>query len=422
MGDLCPQSKMMEQTHSCDAVGKNGPISIGTSPLPEVLRGVFWLAEQGDSSALMSFAKSKDGKGLSQGALEPKPSDGFQYKIRVGGDKVWSFHDKATSWGLVEILDLVYKFAFDDTTNPTEAQIIPSGENLHGFDVNAPWLLDFKMSLLPKGSHKVYKNSTVWARPSKVLGIEGGYYDLIQVMDEHGHPLEPAFSDWRAYCKSAETGGTPNVLHYRKAVDGCPEVETVGSAQFDLTEWVRKTWYIQAQQVTGYQPKSALHCVAATYNLEGKSVPFFGGSVASVYNYANLEKVNGANQNPENTILCARSNDDDDTSRLAVAPCFLPNLFAGPYWVLAIGKESNSDAYSWAIVIGGQPTERYADGCTTKESGINESGLWLFSRAPVASEETMAAMYQALKDRGIARSRLVPVPQEGCEYEGAFIK
>jgi len=218
MGELCPQQKMIEKSHQCDSVGMNGPISVATAPLPASLRGVFWLAEQGDSSALMSFAKSNDGKGLSQGELDPNANDGYQYKIRVGGDRVWSFHDKATSWGLAEVIDLVYKFQFDDAANPTHAQIIPSGENLNGFDLNAPWLLDFRMTLMPKGSHDVYSNSTVWGRPSKVLGIEGGYYDLIQVMDEHGQPLEPAFSDWRAYCKSAETGGTPGSIHYREAV------------------------------------------------------------------------------------------------------------------------------------------------------------------------------------------------------------
>lgn len=210
---------MLERTHRCEAVSQKGPIRIGTAPLPETLRGVFWLAEQGDSSALMSFAKSNDGNGLSQGALNPDSSDGYQYKIRVGGDKVWSFHDKASSWGLVEILDLVYKFRFDSASEPTEAQIIPSGENLNGFDLNAPSVLDFRMTLLPKGTHSMYTNSTVWGRPSRVFGIEGGYYDLIQVMDENGYPLQPAYSDWQAYCKSSETGGTPGELHYREAVD-----------------------------------------------------------------------------------------------------------------------------------------------------------------------------------------------------------
>lgn len=219
MSDLCPQSKMMEKTAKCELVGKDGPMRIAGKNFPEALRGVFWLAEQGDSSALMSFAESNDGAGLSQGKLDPEPSDGYHYKIRVGGDRVWSFHDKASSWGLVEVLDLVYKFVFDDPAKPTVGQIIPSGENLNGFDLTATWLLNFKMTLLPKGTHQKYKNSTVWGRPSAVLGIEGGYYDLIQVMDETGYKLEPAYSDWVEYCQDGtQTGKTPGEIHYREAV------------------------------------------------------------------------------------------------------------------------------------------------------------------------------------------------------------
>jgi len=217
MDDLCPQEKMEAKTFSCAAVGRDGPISIATAPLPKQLRGVFWLAEQGDSSALMSFATSRDGDGLSQGELDANPADGYHYKIRVGGDKVWSFHDRASSWGLVEVLDLVYKFVFDSTTNPTVGQIIPSAENLNGFDLTATWLLNFKMTLMDKGTHPTYPNSTVWGRPSAVLGFEGGYYDLIQIMDENGDKLQPAFSDWVRYCNSAETGTTAGTLHYREA-------------------------------------------------------------------------------------------------------------------------------------------------------------------------------------------------------------
>lgn len=215
--NMCPFDNMIEQSHSCSAVDKSGPIRIGTAPLPSQLRGVFWLAEQGDSSALMSFARSEDGAGLSQGALAQTPSDGYHYKIRVGGDKIWSFHDKSTSWGLVELLDLVYKFTFDSPSNPTSGQIIPSGENLNGFDLNAPWLLNFGMKLFPMGNHSRYPNSWVWGRPSSVLGFEGGYYDLIQVLDEKGSKIEPAYSDWLEYCQGAETGSTPGQLWYREA-------------------------------------------------------------------------------------------------------------------------------------------------------------------------------------------------------------
>jgi len=215
---MCPFENMKVKSAKCETVGKDGPIRIGTAPLPPQLRGVFWLAEQGDSSALMSFAKSEDGAGLSQGKLALEPSDGFGYKIRVGGDKIWSFHDRASSWALVELLDLVYKFRFDNPQSPTEAQIIPSGENLNGFSLDAPWLLDFKMKLIPMGNHSKYPNSWVWGRPSAILGFEGGYYDLIQVLDEKGEKVEPAYSDWQAYCQNAEeTGETPGQLWYREA-------------------------------------------------------------------------------------------------------------------------------------------------------------------------------------------------------------
>ena len=54
--------------------------------------------------------------------------------------------------------------------------------------------------------------------------------------------------------------------------DECPAVTTVGSANFNLTEYVRKSWYIQAQQVESYQPLDSLYCVTATYDLDGATV------------------------------------------------------------------------------------------------------------------------------------------------------
>jgi len=170
-------------------------------------------------------------------------------------------------------------------------------------------------------------------------------------------------------------------------------------------------------QVTEYLERDSFYCTAATYNLEGAKVPLFSGDVVTVYNYANLNEVNGPNQNANNMTLCARAVNASDYSQLAVAPCFLPNLAAGPYWVLA-----KADDYEWAIVIGGQPTEEFDDGCTTKQVGVNNAGLWLFSRAPVASKETIQTMHSILEGKGIARSQLYPVAQEGCEYKGAVIK
>ena len=64
--------------------------------------------------------------------------------------------------------------------------------------------------------------------------------------------------------------------------ESCPSVSTVGAANFNLTEWVRATWFIQEQQIVDYQPVDSFHCVAATYNLEGDTVPFFRGTVVTV--------------------------------------------------------------------------------------------------------------------------------------------
>ena len=71
---------------------------------------------------------------------------------------------------------------------------------------------------------------------------------------------------------------------------------------------------------------------------------------------------------------------------------------------------------------GPEPSVKYDDGCTTKEEGTNNAGLWLFTREPKASKATLDAMHQLLKSKGVATSRLHTVAHEGCEYHGAVLK
>lgn len=204
---------------------------------------------------------------------------------------------------------------------------------------------------------------------------------------------------------------------------GCQKVTTMGAA-LNQTEFIRASWYVQEQQPTKYQKANALFCVTATYNLgkqEGKKVPFFSGTVLAVHNYDNVGGVGMPSDNANNkTVLCGRQPDAKDPSKLLVAPCFLPNLLAGDYWVLGAGPSSNN--YEWTVISGGQPTEQYDDGCTTKVNAINGAGLWIFSRDPIMSELNMAAAKAVLKSQGYSLSQLVKVPQEGCKYDGAFIK
>ena len=102
--------------------------------------------------------------------------------------------------------------------------------------------------------------------------------------------------------------------------------------------------------------------------------------------------------------MCARQKNETHPEKLLVAPCFLPNLFGGPYWILAVGPYSFN--YTWAIVIGGQPSVKYNNTCTTSENRINNSGLWLFTRDKIASNSIINKMLYFLKKNNITTTRL----------------
>lgn len=201
----------------------------------------------------------------------------------------------------------------------------------------------------------------------------------------------------------------------------CPTIRPMPN--FNTTEYIRATWYIQQQQITGYQPNNTLYCVAQTLDKTNNTVPFFSGDVLSVYNYATVDKVNGKPLNANNFTLCARQPNVSLPSEILNGPCWLPNLFAGPYWVIDAGPSPSN--YSWAIVSGGLLTVQYPDGnCSTSENGVNGSGLWLFTRDNI--KENVAyyvnLMRESLKVLGYSVSQLLPVHQQGCNYSGAFIK
>ncbi len=119
--------------------------------------------------------------------------------------------------------------------------------------------------------------------------------------------------------------------------------------------------------------------------------------------------------------LCARIINSSEPQKLYVSPCFLPNFFAGPYWVLNAGP--SLDNYQWAIVGGGVPTIKSNNNtCQYKTSGFKNSGLWLFSRKRFLDISTIDKMKQYLNKIGINTSHLLNVTQKGCNYTNAFIK
>mmetsp|Transcript_16252 Transcript_16252/g.49492 ORF Transcript_16252/g.49492 Transcript_16252/m.49492 type:complete len:276 (-) Transcript_16252:510-1337(-) len=206
----------------------------------------------------------------------------------------------------------------------------------------------------------------------------------------------------------------------------CNPIDTVNNGTFtlDLEEYTRATWYVQKQQVNAYQPATELYCVTATYNLENGKVPLFGGPVISVYNRATKENMN---DQINGGVLCARIADASEPDKFSVAPCFLPNIFAGPYWPIYLETNANGE-YTIVVVSGGQPDVVLSENptiCTTKERGINNSGLWILARDPEADPAAIARAEAAMLSMGVGTSELVDVPQgTQCQnaYDSRFIK
>ena len=200
------------------------------------------------------------------------------------------------------------------------------------------------------------------------------------------------------------------------SMDQCPDLKVEDSV--NLTKYISKSWYVQQQQTNGYQSENDLYCVVATYNTSNTHVPFFNNTVIDVYNYANSGGINHNNSNPYNMKLCARVLNSSSPAKLGVAPCFLPNIFTGPYWITALDVN-----YEWAVITGGQPTVRISNTtCTTKTSGFNGSGLWIFSRKQIIDPDTLDHIHVIMHNRGIDTSLLLNVTQKGCKYNGAYLK
>lgn len=193
----------------------------------------------------------------------------------------------------------------------------------------------------------------------------------------------------------------------------CPVISPVSN--FDLDKYISKTWYIQKQQVNPYQKENQLYCVTATYKILADRPGYI-----SVINQGRNNGIDGPFQN-SGPSLCAK-NQTKDTGYLKVAPCvndFFFNLISGPYWVIAV-----DDDYEWAIVSGGQTKnvrQQNPTLCTTSNStsffNINGSGLWLFTRTPVATQSVIDKMEKMLVDMGVYTGDLKNVVQDGCKYD-----
>ena len=174
---------------------------------------------------------------------------------------------------------------------------------------------------------------------------------------------------------------------------------------FNITEYTSKRWYVHQQAVTQYSPIEQNFCTYAEYTIKPQAT--FWGYTVGVNNYAQDQAGNKAGG-----PLCAFQ-DKDVASKLNVAPCFLPKEFAGPYWVVAYDETEG-----YALISGGQPqTVSESGGCRTGD-GINNSGLWIFSRSSVRNETLIIQVRALAENKGFDLTVLNDVNQEGCFGDG----
>jgi len=199
------------QSLTLDQLESKMPIMIGKAPLPQQLRGVFWVGNQSKSSALCSFGGPNDdevtegGKSCSSGKI----GSDKKYCIRVSGDRAWSLRSSLLSF-VYAVNDIRYVFTFDSAEDPKYATIQNFCDFrgwLPGYDVFFFAEL-FDMALME--SHSTFPNSQVWKRTS-VLPHRSTTYELVQVMDERGERIEPAWSAFMRYQRSV----AGNTFYYR---------------------------------------------------------------------------------------------------------------------------------------------------------------------------------------------------------------
>lgn len=186
----------------------------------------------------------------------------------------------------------------------------------------------------------------------------------------------------------------------------CKTVDT--QENFDFDSYISKRWYIQQQMATKYLPESQNYCVYAEYSkMEKKS---FWGYSTQVHNYA--QEADGTKHDSKKIICAVKDSDFNDDARLRVGLCALPRIngvTTGPYWIVAY-----DEAKGYALVSGGQPNIPTSNGMCKTGSGVNNSGLWIFTREQQRNDDLVNEVRAIAESKGFDLSVLKDVDQSNC--------
>ncbi len=205
--------------------------------------------------------------------------------------------------------------------------------------------------------------------------------------------------------------------------DSCLSVPTV--EDFNVIEYAAAPWYVQQQAVNAYTPIDQNRCVTAQYKIRDETnlnwwEKSWWGYTVDVNNYGETTTGTSVGGN-----LCA-DYDDENSSQLTVAPCFLPQWFGGPYWVVSY-REGVEDGY--ALVSGGAPQFvvdgetncglQGTDPCCKTGDGINRSGLWILTRERNPTETLVNEVRSIANQMGFSTSVLFNVTHDSdCKVPG----
>jgi len=171
---------------------------------------------------------------------------------------------------------------------------------------------------------------------------------------------------------------------------------------FDVNWYANGTWFVQQQMPISYLPVGFTYCVSATYTL--KTTKPWNYDVA-VLNAAE----NSSGQTPKGPKgICGKVVNATE-GKLEVAPCFLPPILSGPYWVVDFSVEDG-----WALVSGGPPKIESNGACKTG-TGTNDSGLWIFTRMQRRNQVVVDNIRTLAQKKGFDVSVLADVNQTGCK-------
>jgi len=188
----------------------DGPLILGTHPLPENLQGLWWLTNQGNGLALLSFGGPSDDGGCCSTGFMIGPNS--EYKIRVHGDRTAAFAHLPELTDVQRKLDPEYMFEFYqfNGANPISAR---------GSHMTPQGLSQYQVTYLPKTDPLFpveYPTSKVW-----IVGNDGS--KLVQVIDGKGRRLEPAWTLFDEGMKASTAGNSPGWLFY-SSVEPSPSV------------------------------------------------------------------------------------------------------------------------------------------------------------------------------------------------------